>query len=173
MEIKIRRLGPDDPAVIEDAFREQGWHKPAELYERYLYEQETGLRVTLVAEADGEFAGYGNVIWQPDYPPFREQNIPEISDLNVLIRFRKQGIASRLMDRAEQEIAERSMSAGIGVGLFADYGQAQMMYVKRGYVPDGRGLYVGDRQLQYGDNVTVDDDLVLYLTKELSDRAEG
>lgn len=173
MEIKIRRLRPEDPTIIEDAFREQGWHKPAELYERYLDEQETGLRVTLVAEADGEFVGYGNVIWQPDYPPFREQNIPEISDLNVLIRFRKQGIASRLMDRAEQAIAERSSWAGIGVGLFADYGQAQIMYVKRGYVPDGRGLYVGERQLQYGDNITVDDDLVLYLTKKLSDRAEG
>ncbi|OWR32374.1 GNAT family N-acetyltransferase [Saccharibacillus sp. O23] len=168
MEIKIRRLNSDDPAIIEDAFREQGWHKPAELFERYLAEQEAGLRVTLVAEADGAFAGYGSVIWQPDYPPFREQSIPEISDLNVLIRFRKQGIASRLMDRAEQEIAERSSSAGIGVGLFADYGQAQIMYVKRGYVPDGRGLYMGDRQLQYGDNITVDDDLVLYLTKKLS-----
>ncbi len=171
MEIKIRRLRPDDPAIIEDAFREQSWHKPAELYERYLAEQENGIRVTLVAEADGEFAGYGNVIWQPDYAPFREQGIPEISDLNVLIRFRKQRIASQLMERAEEQIAERSSSAGIGVGLFADYGQAQIMYVKRGYVPDGRGLYVGERQLQYGDTVTVDDDLVLYLTKKLHNSA--
>lgn len=41
-------------------------------------------------------------------------------------------------------------------------------YVRRGYVPDGRGLWDGNRWLQWGDTTRVDDDLVLYLTKRLS-----
>jgi len=45
------------------------------------------------------------------------------------------------MDQAEQIIAERSDIVGIGVGLYADYGTAQRMYARRGYVPDGHGLF--------------------------------
>jgi hypothetical protein len=58
---------------------------------------------------------------------------------------------------------------GLGVGLTADYGPAQQMYVKRGYIPDGRGLYSHDKPAQYGQFVPVDDDLVLYFTKKLRD----
>ena len=28
---------------------------------------------------------------------------------------------------------------GIGVGLYPDYGSAQRLYIKRGYLPDGHG----------------------------------
>ena len=53
-----------------------------------------------------------------------------------------------------------------------DYGAAQRLYVKRGYVPDGRGLWQGSHYVTYGDNVTVDDDLVLMFTKQLDYRRE-
>jgi hypothetical protein len=71
------------------------------------------------------------------------------------------------MDQAESEIAKVSYIVGIGVGMTADYGAAQRMYILRGYIPDGRGLHHRDRPLQYGEQLTVDDDLALYFTKEL------
>jgi hypothetical protein len=37
-------------------------------------------------------------------------------------------------------VAERSDVVGLGVGLYPDYGTAQRMYVRRGYLPDGRGV---------------------------------
>jgi len=49
----------------------------------------------------------------------------------------------------------------------ADYGAAQRLYVLRGYIPDGRGLHHKDRQVRYGETITVDDSLALYLTKNL------
>jgi len=167
MNVELRLLTEADANVIQSAFAEQGWNKPAELYLRYVQEQQQGARVTMVAEADGRFAGYGSVVWASDYAAFREAGVPEINDLNVLVKYRRQGVASRLMDEAERIIAERSSVAGIGVGLFSDYGNAQILYVKRGYVPDGRGIYVGPGYAKYGDTITVDDDLVLYLTKSL------
>lgn len=114
-----------------------------------------------------DFAGYVTICWRSHYPPFREQNIPEIMDFNALPRFRCQGIGSRLMDAAEQRVATMGSVVGIGVGMTADYGAAQRMYVKRGYVPDGRGLFSRGGPVQYGQTVPVDDDLVLYFTKTL------
>jgi hypothetical protein len=71
------------------------------------------------------------------------------------------------MRKAEATVAERFLVVGIGVGLFADYGSAQRMYAKRGYIPDGRGLFNGKRFLQYGEQVIVNDDLTLQFTKQL------
>lgn len=174
----IRLLQQPDIAPIAAAFAELGWHKPASQYEKYLSEQEAGDRVMLVAfaaevqnlEILESFAGYITIVWRPDYPVFRESNTPEIVDFNVLPKFRRHGIGSQLMDEAERRIAAVSPVAGIGVGMTADYGSAQRMYVKRGYIPDGRGLFSRGQPVQYGQTITVDDDLVLYFTKSLGKR---
>jgi len=158
-----------DPVAISRSFKEQGWNKPVELYLRYLKEQHDGERVVFVAEADGVFAGYVNVVWNSHYPSFQEKGIPEITDLNVLIRFRRSGIGSKLMDAAEATIKERSRVAGIGVGIFSDYGHAQIMYIKRGYVPDGKGIYNGRRYIRFGETIEMNDSIALYLTKNLVD----
>ncbi len=42
------------------------------------------------------------------------------------------------------------------------------MYVLRGYVPDGQGLVSHGKQVVYETQVPVDDDLVIYFTKDLS-----
>jgi len=167
MNIQCRTIHENDPAIISRAFAEQGWDKPQSLYERYVEEHQKGNRVTIIAEVDGVFAGYLNVLWHSHYPSFREQGIPEINDFNVLIRYRRQGIGSILMDQAEAVIHERSAIAGIGVGLFSDYGNAQILYAKRGYVPDGKGIHNGERYIGYGDTIRIDDDIALFLTKEL------
>jgi len=163
----VRLLKGDDIPQMAEAFENLGWNKPASQYERYYTEQISNIRHVYVAFHDGIFAGYLTICWASPYPPFREAGIPEIVDFNVLPQFRRQGIGTTLMDDAENEIAKVSPVAGIGVGMDADYGAAQRLYVLRGYIPDGRGLHHKDRQVRYGETITVDDSLALYLTKNL------
>lgn len=166
-DIHIRLLNESDPEIISTAFREIGWGKPVSQYQRYLAEQAAGTRLCLVATVDAEFAGYVTVNWHPVYAPLACQNVPEIQDLNVIPRFRKQGIGTFLMDRAEKEVAKRSRVVGIAVGLHPGYNAAQRLYVKRGYIPDGRGVTYGSRYVEEGAHVVLDDDFVLHLTKEI------
>lgn len=163
--LRIEHLEAGDIAEIAAAFADLGWNKPASQYERYLAEQTAGVREVLVAREGGKFCGYVTVCWQPDYPPFRDDHIPEIQDFNVLPAFRRRRIGSRLMDEAEQLVLSRSSAIGIGVGLYHDYGPAQRLYVLRGYVPDALGLTSHGKRLSWGDEAKVDDDLVLYFTK--------
>ncbi len=167
-KLTIRELQAQDIQPIARAFAQLGWDKPATQYTRYLAEQNAGTRVCLVATVDGDFAGYVNVLWQSDYAPFRAASIPEVADFNVLPHYRRRKIGTRLMDQAEACIAQRSTIAGIGVGMYPDYGAAQRLYVLRGYVPDGRGLTYGARILQPMEPAINDDALALYLTKQLA-----
>jgi GNAT superfamily N-acetyltransferase len=165
--IALRLLAAEDIEPVVRAFQAQGWHKPQEQYVRYLAESEQGARTVLLADYAGEFAGYVTVVWESGYAPFRQAQIPEIVDFNVLIKHRRCGIGRALMDEAERRIAARSAVAGIGVGLTADYGAAQVLYCKRGYVPDGCGAFQRGQMIRYGEQIVVDDDLVIYLTKRL------
>jgi GNAT superfamily N-acetyltransferase len=171
--LAIRPLEEDDVARISAAFRGLGWDKPRSLYERYFSEQQEGSRTTFVAFYGRDFAGYVTINRRPSYPPFRADGIPEIQDFNVLPQFRRRGIGTLLMDEAEQEVSKRSSVAGIGVGMTPDYGAAQRLYVLRGYVPDGMGLARDGRPLRRGDRITIDDALVLYLTKALPSGRRG
>ena len=166
--LAIKALKADDIAVIAAAFAALGWNKPAAQYERYLAEQSADTRDTLVAHEGGMFCGYVTINWQPDYPPFRDARIPEIQDFNVLPEFRRRGIGTRLMDQAEKRAFAHSSTVGIGFGLHHDYGAAQRLYVLRGYVPDARGIMAHGRRVDWGDEVKVDDELVLYLVKTRS-----
>ena len=163
----IRRLERKDIPEIAHAFQEIGWNKPASQYERYLAQQELDVRDVYVAFVDGKFAGYLTICWESSYQPFFVKSIPEIADFNVLPKFRRMGIGTQLMDRAENEIVKVNSIAGIGVGMTSDYGAAQKLYILRGYIPDGLGLHWRDHHVQYHEDIVVDDDLALFLTKEL------
>jgi hypothetical protein len=55
-----------------------------------------------------------------------------------------------------------ALSICLGVGLHNGYGQAQRMYVKRGYIPDGSGVWFNDVNLeQYAD--CKNDDKLFYI----------
>lgn len=166
-DLTIRPLEKQDIPGIAQAFEELGWNKPASQYEHYLAEQNLSKRQVYVAFLAEEFAGYLTIHWVSHYEPFREAGIPEITDFNVLPKFRRMGIGTQLMDKAEAKVARVSPVAGIGVGMTPDYGAAQCLYVLRGYVPDGRGLHYMGHAIKYGEELTADDNLVLYLTKEL------
>ena len=165
---RVRNLELADAPLIAAAFAAVNWRNKAESkYRRYFREQEAGSRDVILGFLGDDFAGYGNIVWSPGYALFREAAIPEIQDLNVLPQFRRHGVATAIMDEAEARIAERSPIAGIGVGLYADYGPAQRMYVLRGYVPDAHGITYNDQRVPGGATVIADDDLILWLTKRL------
>jgi ribosomal protein S18 acetylase RimI-like enzyme len=166
-KITIRNMINDDCEIISKAFVAQGWNKQISLYEAYFQEQLKGERDVMIAECNGAFAGYITIQWESEYGYFRENNIPEIKDFNVLISYRRNGIGTKLMDEAELRISKKSNHAGLGVGLYEGYGNAQKLYVKRGYIPDGRGITYDNKSLTYGNQVVLDDDLCLMFTKKI------
>lgn len=164
--MQIQKMSSADIDSLVKSFASHNWHKPAFVFENYFKEQEEGIRQTWIARSY-EIFGYVTLNWHSKYEPFSSRNIPEVMDLNVLPPFRNQGIGSKLMDSAENKARENSNMVGIGVGLYEGYGQAQMLYVKRGYIPDGNGPTYNYQKLQYGQKVLVDDDLVLWFEKRL------
>jgi len=166
-DLEIASFREEDISEIVAAFQRLGWNKPVELYASYLIEQQCNERTVWVARVNRVFAGYVTLCRYSHYPPFAATEIPEIKDLNVLPQYRNHAIASKLMDEAERAAGGYSKIVGIGVGMYPDYGVAQRLYVKRGYIPDGRGLCYDYRQLQPGNPTINDDNLVLMLTKKL------
>lgn len=165
--LEIRLLGERDAAIISEAFQRVGIGKTVSQYQRYIAEQKAGTRICFVATVKNQFAGYVTVNWKPTYLEFARQNTPEIQDLNVLPEFRRRGIGARLLSRAEEEVSRRSSVAGIGVGLHPGYSSAQRLYIKRGYIPDGRGVWYRNERVEEGEQAVFDDNLVLHLTKEV------
>ena len=123
----------------------------------------------LIAVHGDDVAGYVAILWEPNFDGFRDCGIPLVHQLAVAGPFRRRGVATLLMDAAEQLAGERGVTAlGITVGLFDEYGPAQRLYGQRGYVPDGRGVCRAQRPLGKGMQVTMDDDLIMWLTKDLA-----
>ena len=165
--MKIRGMTDHDCALAVAAFAAQNWNKPIELFDKYIAEMAASERYNFVAEVEDEFAGYVTVVWNSPYRPFADRSIPEIVDLNVLTKFQRRGLGSRLLDEAEAMIATRSEWAGIRVGLTSDYAAAHRLYLKRGYLPDGQGIAYENATLKFGDATTVDDNLALGMIKDL------
>ena len=139
-ELVIRRMREDDSAAIAAAFADM--NKTKKQYERYWKENVAGQRITLIALLDGSVVGYTNVIWEPDYEPFRRQGIPEINDMNTVTHLRKNGIGTRMIAAAEAIVRSAGKRViGIGVGVTPDYAIAQSLYPQLGYVSDGTGVH--------------------------------
>lgn len=163
----IRNMRQSDAQVITDGEIDQGWDASVEKYEMRLRHQAEGRAIALVAEYEGNVAGYINVYPNSPWGAFANQGFPEIMDFGVLEKYRRKGIGGKLMDTAEKISSEYSNLVYLGVGLHSGYGSAQRMYVKRGYVPDGSGVWYKNAVCgQYADCCN-DDDLVLYLSKRL------
>lgn len=157
----------DIPEIVS-SFKSIGWNKPGSLYESYLNEQDQNQRTVLVAKINGQFCGYVTIKWKSDYQYFIDSNISEISDLNVLPNYRKKGIGTALIKKCEEMARDHGhFKVGLGVGMTRDYGSAQRLYFYLGYVPDGNGLYHNYKAVNHFDTITVDDDLILYFTKNI------
>lgn len=166
-DLLIRDLTREDAQRITDGEIRQGWDARVEKYLDRLKDRDEGKCISLVAEFRGEAAGYINVYPDAKWGAYANQGYPEIIDFGVLEKYRCRGIGGKLMDAAEEIAAGCSDRVYLGVGLHSGYGSAQRMYVKRGYVPDGSGVWYGDAVCEPYGTCKNDDDLNLYFCKIL------
>lgn len=162
----IRKMQTSDVKELSQGFINQGWPGREEIMARYFLEQECKEREVLVAEVGGALAGYITILPCAKQGPFAEI-YPELSDFNVFEPFQNQGIGNLLMEEAEKRVKLISDKVTLGVGLHSGYGPAQRLYIKRGYIPDGTGIWYQNPQPAM--NAVCEDigDLVLYLSKDL------
>ena len=162
----IRKMQTSDVKELSQGFINQGWPSREEILARYFLEQECREREVLVAEVGGALAGYITILPCAKQGPFAEI-YPELSDFNVFEPFQNQGIGNLLMEEAEKRVKLISDKVTLGVGLHSGYGPAQRLYIKRGYIPDGSGVWYQNHRPAM--NATCEDigDLVLYLSKDL------
>jgi hypothetical protein len=118
---------------IVSAFEKVGWIKKYSIFEKYLNEQDNGLRKCWIARYNWVFAGYITLSFKSKYHHFHVKNIPEVVDLNVLPQFKQKGVVQKLLETAESEALKYSKIVGIGVGLYGGedggYGNAQRLYI--------------------------------------------
>ena len=161
----IRKMQESDIKDLSRGFISQGWPSREEILTRYFKEQESGEREVLVAEIDGAVAGYVTILPSAKHGPFAEV-YPELSDFNVFEPFKNQGIGNLLLEEAEKRVKVVSSKVTLGVGLHLGYGPAQRLYIRRGYIPDGTGVWYRNQLLEMNATSQNNDDLVLYLVKE-------
>ena len=165
MNCTIRNMIKSDIESLSHGFMNQGWPGREEILARYFLEQESGEREVLVAEIDGAVAGYITILPDAKQGPFAGI-APELSDFNVFESFQNQGIGNLLMEEAENRVKLFSDKVTLGVGLHSGYGPAQRLYIKRGYIPDGSGVWYRNQPLEMNATIQNNDDLVLYLSKK-------
>lgn len=161
--ITIRKAGVDDIPALEDLYhhigkKDDGYFAQAlERSDIYVYEEDENICA---------FCLYNRT---PRYGFYKKLGIPEIQDLNVRPACRRRGIATALIvyceDTAQQEGRDH---IGISVGLTKDYGPAQILYAKMGYIPDGNGVTYDRDYVTQQRSYRIDDDMALMLVKSLS-----
>lgn len=167
-DLLIRNMNDTDPQIIYIEEKKQGWQgATTDKYMKRLSDQAAGKSIALIAEYKGNVAGYINIYDISSDENSSQKCYCHIIDLGVLEKYRKHGIGSKLMDIAEEIASEFSDTVYLEVGLHSGYGSAQRMYVKRGYIPDGNGVWYGHDICKPNENYCNDDDLNLHLSKKL------
>lgn len=165
--IVIRSMEQEDAKVIFETYLSYGWHPFMETYENYYNEQGENKRKVFIAEYEGKVSGLCTLLWNPTEGLLGGKGYPEIADLAVFFHVHNKGIGNKLLDVAEQEAAKKSDTVYLAVGLHSGYGAAQRIYVKRGYIPDGSGVWYQGKQLEQYAPCCNDDDLLLFMAKKL------
>lgn len=121
----------------------------------------------LIAFHRGEAAGYVYLYYSCKWGGLGNQGYPGIVDLFVAETFRRNGIGDLLMDTAEQIAAEYRDTVYVDVGLNGEFGSAQRLYARRGYIPDGKGCYYEEKVCETNAPCRNSDELTLCLIKKL------
>ena len=167
-DIRIIPAGQDDIPRLDALVDVLGYYNAPGYFERCIAEQNEGKRAVFIAMLGGKDVAYAMINWQPGYAPFRRLNIPEIQDINTISAARRQGVATALIRHCEDAAREKGFSEiGIGVGLHSGYGNAQRLYVKLGYVPDGAGVTYDREPVTPIEMRPIDDNLSLMMLKSL------
>ena len=156
-----------DGKIFHETYLSYGWDSSIEVYENYYKEQEENKRKVFVAVCEGEVCGYCTLVLNPAEGPWIDKGYPEIVDLSVFNHMQNRGIGNKLLDVIEQDAAKISDTVFLAVGLHSGYGAAQRIYVKRGYIPDGNGVWYQGKPLEQYAPCCNDDDLLLFMSKKL------
>lgn len=163
----IRSMEIGDDKIFQETYLSYGWDSSIEVYENYYIEQEENKRKVFVAVCEGEVCGYCTLVLNPAEGPWIGKGYPEIVDLSVFNHMQNRGIGNKLLDVIEQDAAKISDTVFLAVGLHSGYGAAQRIYVKRGYIPDGNGVWYQGKPLEQYAPCCNDDDLLLFMSKKL------
>lgn len=167
-KLLIRSMRESDGDVFYNTYLSYNWHPERKTYSNYYKEQETGKRKVFIAEYENQVAGICTLVLEPTEGPFGGKGMPEIVDLCVFFHLHHMGIGNKLLDVVEAEAFKLSNEVYLAVGVHSGYGTAQRMYIKRGYIPDGTGVWYQNKQLEQYATCCNDDDLLLFLSKKLT-----
>lgn len=144
--VSIAQMAEPDIVAIANTF--ERWRKTVRQFEEYFAQQQRGERYVFVAKLADTVVGYVTLLASSGYPPFREQKMPEIADLNVINEHQRKGIGSALVYAAERLARQRGNAAvGIGVEQSPAYEAANRLYPHLGFEPDGRGITASENEL--------------------------
>ncbi|MBQ6110649.1 MAG: GNAT family N-acetyltransferase [Alphaproteobacteria bacterium] len=167
-DIVVRDMIESDPEIITTEEHLQGWvDQEIDKYLKRLQDVANGKCTSLVAEYKGNVAGYINVYPNAMWGAFGGKGLPEIVDLGVLQKYRQHGIGTILMQIAENIAGKYADTVYLGVGINKNYGAAQRLYAKRGFIPDGTGLWYKNKVLEPYADMKNDDDAAIYMLKKL------
>lgn len=164
--IEIRKMSYDDIPLICKADNDES-DRYITYLENQLKNQEKQECSALIALYNGKVAGYVFLYYKCRWGGLANCNIPGVVDLIVFGEYRQKGIATKLMDVAENIAKSHSNKVYLDVCLNSEYGPAQRFYIKRGYIPDGKGMYYEERVCETDAICKNDDELTLCLVKEL------
>lgn len=130
------------------------------------FQQQKKIRTVYLLEKETQILGYGSLLRFSEYLPFRNSNIPEINDVWISDDKRRQGLGKFLIEHIEKMARQEGYrQLGIGVGLYHDYGPAQILYSKLRYLPDGNGVTYKEKPVVPGESYPMDDELIFWLIK--------
>ncbi len=141
----------------------QKWNKIEVIFDGYLDNAYKTLDYCDVYFIEGQ--GFAVLNYEPKYSLYKRLNIPEIQDVFVLPDYRGQGISTALIKHCESLISGDMV--GISVPVSPQFGVAQRLYYKLGYMPDGNGVTYDRETLQHNNSVKLDENLCLMMVKEL------
>lgn len=168
MQLTIRNCEIGDIPALNQFVKNAAHPIENQYFETAFQEQIDKKRIILLAFAEGVLSGYVHLNFHPLYAPFARLNIPEIQDLLVSPDYRRQGIGEHLILACEKTALEYGAeSIGIGVGVTSDFGSAQRLYIRMGYMPDGAGVVFDRQKVQSGDIRPIDDRLCMMVVKSI------
>lgn len=157
--IEIQEIGAGQLHVLDVFDVEKGYFEQCLTYDKTIY----------IVKKDGEVAGYALISWSPRYSLYKKLGIPEIQGIFIFPKFRRQGLATALIDQCERIINNKNCDyVGISVALHKDAGPAQRLYAKLGYMPDGYGVTYDRQPVDPEDTMPIDDDLCIMLIKKFA-----
>ncbi len=164
--IDVRIMSCDDIPFICKADNDESEKNIAYLTNQ-LANQEKQECSALLALYNGKIAGHVFLYYKCRWGGLANSDLPCVIDLKVFEKYRKNGIATALMDAAEKIAKKHNDKIYLDVCLNSEYGPAQRLYVKRGYVPDGKGAYYEEKVCETNAICKNDSELTLCLIKEL------